>query len=70
LSGQLQFEFGQQEAELGFGLSTAGEQQLATVGDRQVHVDHLHLAIRPVFHQLEARILRFLNASSTATSSR
>jgi len=42
LTGQLQFEFCQQEAELGFGLGVAGEHQLAAIGGRQVHVDHLH----------------------------
>ena len=42
LGGQLQFQLLQQEAELGFGLGIAGEQQLAAVGGRQVHVDHLH----------------------------
>ena len=42
MGGQFQFEFLQQEAELGFGLGIAGEQQLAAVGGRQVHVDHLH----------------------------
>ena len=42
LCGQLQFEFLQQQAELGFGLGIAGEHQLAAVSRRQVHVDHLH----------------------------
>jgi hypothetical protein len=42
LSGQLQFEFLKQQAELGFGLGIAGEQQLAAVGGRQMDVDHLH----------------------------
>ena len=42
LGGQLQFQLLQQEAELGFGLGIAGEHQLAAVGGRQVHVDHLH----------------------------
>ena len=40
--GQLQFQLLQQEAELGFGLGIAGEQQLAAVGGRQVDIDHLH----------------------------
>jgi hypothetical protein len=42
LGGQLQFQLIQQEAELGFGLGIEGEQQLAAVGGRQVHIDHLH----------------------------
>ena len=42
LGGKLQFQLIQQEAELGFGLGIAGEQQLAAVGGRQVHIDHLH----------------------------
>ena len=42
LGGQLQFQLLQQEAEFGFGLGVAGEQQLAAVGGRHVHVDHLH----------------------------
>src|SRR5215469_7828647 len=29
-------------AELGFGLGVASEHQLATVGGRQMHIDHLH----------------------------
>ena len=37
LGGKLQFQLIQQEAELGFGLGIAGEQQLAAVGGRQVH---------------------------------
>jgi hypothetical protein len=35
LGGQIQFQFRQQEAELGFGLGVAGEQQFAAVGGRQ-----------------------------------
>jgi putative SOS response-associated peptidase YedK len=31
-----------EEPELGFGLGIAAEQQLAAVGGRQMHVDHLH----------------------------
>ena len=42
LGGKLQFQLIQQEAELGFGLGIAGEQQLAAVGCRQVNIDHLH----------------------------
>ena len=42
LGGKLQFQLIQQEAELGFGLGIAGEQQLAAVGGRQVNIDHLH----------------------------
>ena len=42
LGGKLQFQLIQQEAELGFGLGIAGEQQLAAVGGRQVDIDHLH----------------------------
>ena len=42
LGGKLQFQLIQQEAELGFGLGIAGEQQLAAVGGRQMDVDHLH----------------------------
>ena len=42
LGGQLQSQLVHQEAEPGFGLGIAGEQQLAAVGGRQVHVDHLH----------------------------
>ena len=42
LGGQLQFELVEQQAQLGFGLGVAGEQQLAAVGGRHVHVDHLH----------------------------
>jgi hypothetical protein len=34
---QLQPEFLQQQAELGFGLGIAGEHQLAAVGGRQMH---------------------------------
>jgi hypothetical protein len=36
LGEQLQFEFLQQEAELGLGLGVAAEQQFAAVGGRQV----------------------------------
>jgi hypothetical protein len=42
LGGQLQFQFLQQQAEFGFGLGIAGEQQFAAVGGRQMHVDHLY----------------------------
>ena len=42
LGRQLQFQLLQQQAELGFGFGIAGEQQLAAVGGRQVHIDHLH----------------------------
>src|ERR1700730_10372486 len=119
LGGQLQLQFVQQEVEFGFGLGVAGEQQLAAVGGRQVHVDHLqggeffqHAARRqPGRQRMQAprksdvqaigqegdedvglntclelvkdrqdrqvaprlrggRLLRFLNASSTATSNR
>ena len=119
LGGKLQFQLIQQEAELGFGLGIAGEQQLAAVGGRQVDIDHLHggelfqhaarrqpgrqrmqaprksdvqaigqegdedvrfdaglnlvkdrpdRQVAPCFRR--GRLLRFLNASSTATSSR
>ena len=119
LGGQIQLQFLQQEAELGFGLGVAGEYQLAAVGGRQVHVDHLHggeliehaARRQPGRQRMQAprksdvqaigqegdedvrlnaclnlvkdrpdrqvaprlrggRLLRFLNASSTATSSR
>ena len=119
LGGKLQFQLIQQEAELGFGLGIAGEQQLAAVGGRQVHIDHLHggelfqhaARRQPGRQRMQAprksdlqaigqegdedvrldarlelvkdrpdrqvaprlrggRLLRFLNASSTATSSR
>src|SRR3984893_4571178 len=119
LGGQLQFQLLQQETELGFGLGIAGEAQLAAVGCREVHVDHLHSGellqhtarrqpgrqrmqaprksdlqaigqegyedvrldaglelvkdgpygeVAPCFRR--GRLLRFLNASSTATNSR
>ena len=119
LGGQLQFQFVQQEVELGFRLGITSEQQLAAVGGRQVHVDHLHggkllqhaARRQPRRQRIQAprqrdvqaigqegdedvgldaclelvkdrpdrqvaprlrggRLLRFLNASSTATSSR
>ena len=42
LGGELQFEFLQQEAELGFGLGVASEHQFAAVSGRQMHVDYLY----------------------------
>ena len=42
LGGELEPEFLQQERQLGLRLGVTGEDQLPTVGGRDVHVEHLH----------------------------
>ena len=42
LGGELEREFVQQQRQLGLRLGVAGEDQLAAVGGRDVHIDHLH----------------------------
>jgi len=41
LFGQFQFELLQNQTLIGLGLSMAGEDHFASVGGRQVHVEHL-----------------------------
>ena len=42
LGGQIEREFVQQQRQLGLRLGVTGEDQLSTVGGRDVHVEHLH----------------------------
>ena len=42
LGGELEREFVQQQRQLGLRLGVTGEDQLPTVGGRDVHIEHLH----------------------------
>ena len=42
LGGELEREFLQQERQLGLRLGVTGEDELPTVGGRDVHIEHLH----------------------------
>jgi hypothetical protein len=42
LGRQLKLELADQELEFRLGLGVAGQQQLASIGGRQMDIDHLH----------------------------